>query len=67
MTRFGGFIRSIVTGRDLEKDQKVSHRICLLQYFVIIIDIIKLKNNKKYHWATFSTLFTGKLNGSIHL
>ena len=67
MTRFGGFIRSIVTGRDLRKDQKVSHRICLLQYFVIIIDIIKLKNNKKCHWATFfSTLFTGKLNGSIH-
>ena len=36
----------VVKGRDLRKDQKVSHRICLLQYFVIIIDIIKFKNNK---------------------
>ena len=67
MTRFGGFIGSIVTGRDLRKDQKVSHRICLLQYFIIIIDIIKLKNNKKMSLGNFfSTLFTGKLNGSVH-
>ena len=67
MTRFSGFIRSIVTGQDLKKDQKVSHRICLLQYFVIIIDIIELKNNKKAPLGNFfSTLFTGKLNGSIH-
>ena len=45
------------TGRDLRKDQKVSHRIFLLQYFVIIIDIIKLKNNKKGHEATFFLLY----------
>ena len=41
--------------------QSISHRICLLPYFVLIIDIIKLKIIKNAISQLFSTLFTGKL------